>query len=109
MIDQHCVPLGSAKSLTELYVQADSSSEFAHTVKLLLYLAESLGYDADDPKFLSLRELKLPWTSIHDLRPVALFEKPERLDLSDNYVEDLSPLSGLRNLKWLKLETNLDN
>lgn len=108
MTDQHRVFLGSAKSLTEWYLQTDSSSEFAHTVELLLYLAESLGYDADGLEFLkSLQELKLPCCGIHDLRPIALFENLERLDLSDNYVENLSPLSRLQNLKWLNLRTNL--
>jgi hypothetical protein len=51
--------------------------------------------------------LRLPYTFIHDLRPIALFEKLERLDLSNNYIEDLSPLRRLTNLKRLNLETNL--
>lgn len=60
MTNQYPVFPGSAKSLTELYVQADSSSEFAYTIEVLASTAEYLGYDADSSEFLSLRELKLP-------------------------------------------------
>jgi hypothetical protein len=61
MTDQHPVFPGSAKSLTELYVQADSSSKFTHTVEMLLYLAKAFSYDADSLEFLDLQELKLSY------------------------------------------------
>jgi spore coat protein CotH/Leucine-rich repeat (LRR) protein len=50
--------------------------------------------------------LELPGKNIESLDGIQYFSSLEKLDLEDNFIKDVTPLSDLTSLKWLSLRNN---
>ena len=85
----------------------DSLSPAArHTVELLLKQAGTSDCNEAEKVLFNLTRLNLYNNQITDIKPLSGFTKVTELNLSNNQISDITPLSGLTNLTKLDLKSN---
>lgn len=86
--------------------QTSLSPQTKHTVDVLLQVAGTQDCNQADKKLSILSQLDLNNNQIADLKPLSSLTNLTELDLSNNRIADLKPLSSLTNLTELILYNN---